>query len=684
MVPLKSPAGLSRDIMASSSRSAFAASGRGRVWFAGMLLVLLAVAAHGRSVWSGFIWDDEQYVLENTTLRSLDGLRRIWLEPRSIPQYYPLVHTTFWLEYHLWGDRPMGYHVVNVALHAISCVLFWRVLVRLGLPAPWFAAALLAVHPVGVETVSWVTERKNTLSLVFALGSLWAWLESRGFTAESSGSERAASGWYWLSIGLFVAALLSKTVAAMLVPMLGVIEWWKTGRITPRTVSTLVPFVVVGLPLALFTVWLEKHHVGAFGSDFAFSPADRLLIAGRAACFYAAKLAWPHPLAFFYDRWTIDARQPWQWLFPLAVVATAAVAWWQHDRLGRGPLAVVLMFLSGLFPALGFFDVYPFKFAFVADHFTYHAAPVFYVAAASAITLASLRRGLDPVLPAAVVLAVLLPLAVARCASFRDCETLWLDTLAKTPNCSAAANNLGALYQLDGRLDEAVPLLKHAARTALFADARSQSRGNLAMIYLRQGRPADALPLAAEACRESAALIPQVAHALACIRTGRLADAERILAAATQKHLDSPEMKLAQAELALRSGDEATARTFFAECVSQDDTKTRNKALLEVGIVWLEQGHTKEAVELFDRIEADDKLAAKARLNLGVAHAKAGDFQAAVAAFREAVDGDPTSAEAHGNLGRALLASGDRAAALRHLERSRTLSTSSAPPNRVP
>lgn len=670
--------------MAPSSLATSASSGRSRGWLAGLLLVLLAVAAHGRSVWSGFIWDDEQYVTDNTTLRSLDGLRRIWLEPRSIPQYYPLVHTTFWLEYQLWGDRPMGYHVVNVVLHAANSLLLWRVLLRLGLPAPWFAAALLAVHPVGVETVSWVTERKNTLSLLFALGSLSAWLEFRQFAADPSASKPPATAWYWLSVGLFVAALLSKTVAAMLVPMLGVIEWWKTGRITPRAVTTLVPFVVVGLPLALFTVWLEKHHVGAVGSDFDFSLADRLLIAGRAACFYAAKLVWPHPLAFFYDRWTIDPRQPGQWLFPLAVVATTAGAWWQRARIGRGLLAAILMFLCGLFPALGFFNVYPFKYSFVADHFSYHAAPVFYAAAATAITAAAVRWRLNPAVPAAIVLALLVPLSAARCAAFKDCETLWLDTLAKTPRCSGAANNLGALYQLEGRLDEAIPLLEHAARTAIFADARSQSRANLAMVRLRQGRPADAFALAEEAYRHCATTRARVAYALACVRTGRLADVDRIVAAARPKDLDAPEMKLARAELALRRGDEQTARTFFGEYLAQDDLETRNKALLEAGIVWLEQGSTAEAANLFDRIEADQKLAAKARLNLGVAHAKAGDIDAAVAAFREAVAGDPASAEAHGNLGRALLASGDRAAALQHLERSRTLSGSPPAPNRLP
>ena len=639
---------------------------RRRPWLCTALLVVLAVAAHGRSCWSDFIWDDEQYVTDNKTLRSLDGLRQIWLEPRSIPQYYPLVHTTFWIEHHLWGTAPAGYHLVNVVLHAVSSVLLWVLLLRLAVPGAWLAAAIFAVHPVGVETVSWVTERKNTLSMVFAVSAALAWLRYR--------FDQAGPRWLVAATLLFVGALLAKTVAAMLVGMLGVIVWWKTGRFTVRDGLALLPLVVVGLPLALFTVWLEKHHVGAIGSDFAFTPADRLLIAGRAACFYAAKLAWPQPLAFFYDRWTIDARQAWQWGFPLGVAVAIVGTWWQRSRIGRGPLAAILMFLCGLFPALGFFDVYPFKFSFVADHFSYHATPVWCAACAAGLTAIALRWKVDPVLPGAVVLAVLLPLAIARCGVFRNCETLWLDTLAKSPRCSAAANNLGAMYQLEDRLDEAIPLLQHASQTALFADARSQSLANLGMIYLRQGRPAEAFHVAQEAYRHNITTRSRVALALACVRTGRLTDAGRLVATAKPKDLDSADMKLVRAELSLRQGDEPAAKAHFTAYTDQEDRKIRNKALLEAGIVWLEQDRPAEAEALFAVIDADPKLTAKARLNLGISRARGNDLPAAITAFRGAIEADPDSAEAHGNLGRALLLSGDRVAALQHLTRSRTLS----------
>jgi Tfp pilus assembly protein PilF len=194
------------------------------------------------------------------------------------------------------------------------------------------------------------------------------------------------------------------------------------------------------------------------------------------------------------------------------------------------------------------------------------------------------------------------------------------------------------------------------------------------MIYLRQGRPAEALRVAQEAYRHNISTRARVALALACVRTGRLADAERLVATAKPKDLDSAYMKLVRAELSLRQGDEPAAKAHFTAYTDQEDRKTRNKALLEAGIVWLEQDRPAEAEALFAKIDADPKLTAKARLNLGIARARGNDLPAAIMAFRGAIEADPDSAEAHGNLGRALLLSGDRVAALQHLTRSRTLS----------
>jgi protein O-mannosyl-transferase len=112
----------------------------------------------------GFIWDDDAYVVNNQSVQTRGGLTKIWFDRRANLQYYPLVYSTFWLEYRLWGLSPGGYHFVNVVIHATTTVLLWRLLVALGVPGSWLAAAVFGLHPVHVESVAWITERKNVLS----------------------------------------------------------------------------------------------------------------------------------------------------------------------------------------------------------------------------------------------------------------------------------------------------------------------------------------------------------------------------------------------------------------------------------------------------------------------------------------------------------------------------------------
>ena len=190
-----------------------------------VLLVLLAYAPAYRTC--GFIWDDDGYVEENKTLRSTVGLREIWLRPGATPQYYPLVFTTFWVEYHLWGLRPMGYHIVNVLLHGLNSGLLWLLLRRLNVSGAWFAAAIFALHPVHVESVAWVTERKNVLSGFFCLLAFLAYLR---FAPPERPEEKPAWRWYAVSLGLFLAALLSKTITCSLPAVLVLVYWWKRDK----------------------------------------------------------------------------------------------------------------------------------------------------------------------------------------------------------------------------------------------------------------------------------------------------------------------------------------------------------------------------------------------------------------------------------------------------------------------
>src|SRR5216684_8061750 len=234
----------------------------GNRFAAGAALVVLTLVAYIPAAGCGFIWDDDAYVTNNRTLRTAAGLQDIWLKPGSVPQYYPLVFSSFWVEYHLWELAPAGFHWVNALLHGLNVALLWLILSRLGVPGAWFAAAIFALHPVHVESVAWITERKNVLSGLFYLAALLAYLQfvlpapgaglltrpkaSRRVQqtlAERASAERAASrspfsvlrslfsagswGWYGLALILFLCALLSKTVACSLPAALFLLLWWK-------------------------------------------------------------------------------------------------------------------------------------------------------------------------------------------------------------------------------------------------------------------------------------------------------------------------------------------------------------------------------------------------------------------------------------------------------------------------
>ena len=489
---------------AASAPDRAAAPGPALPWRLGLLIAVAVVIAYLPALDGGFIWDDDAYVTQNLALRSPEGLARIWLQPGAIPQYYPLVHTTFWVEYQLWGLAPFGFHLVNVLLHAATAFLVLLGLRRLEVPGAAFIAAAFALHPVHVESVAWITERKNVLSAVFYMGSLLAYLRFAGIgTDRPSRSARL----YALSLALFLAALLSKTVAASLPAAILLLLYWKRGRLRPRDVAPLVPFFVLGLVLGLATVYVEKHHVGARGMDWTLTPAERVLIAGRAVWFYAAKLVWPENLTFIYPRWTIDAGSALAWLFPGAAVAALGALWAARGRLGRGGVVAALFFGGTLVPALGFFDVYPMRYSFVADHFQY-VASLGVLALLGALGARAAARAEPPIRAGAAlaVLAVLAALTFRQARIYENLETLWRDTLAKNPGAWMAHHNLGGLMEQQGRDDEALALYAQALQLKPdFADVLN----NMGNIYARRGRSDEAIRSYGESLR----LLPDQAEA---------------------------------------------------------------------------------------------------------------------------------------------------------------------------
>ena len=311
------------------------------------------------------------YVTQNPALHDVDGLRRIWFDTTATLQYYPVVHSVFWVQYHLWGLQPLGYHLINVLLHIVGALLLWRIMTCLNFPGAWLVAAIFALHPVEAESVAWVTELKNVLSAVFYFSAGLCYLHFAGLAGDCAAARRRY--YYAAALVLFVGALLSKTVTCSLPAALALVVWWKKDRWL-KELYPLAPFFLVGIALGLASAWFERHQVHAQGGDWSFTFADRILIAGRAMWFYPGKIFWPSPLTFIYPRWVIAASVWWQWLFPAGALVVVGGLWAARRRIGRGALVAVLFFGGTVLPALGFANVYPMRFSFVADHFQYLAS----------------------------------------------------------------------------------------------------------------------------------------------------------------------------------------------------------------------------------------------------------------------------------------------------------------------
>jgi protein O-mannosyl-transferase len=463
-------------------------------------LVALTLVAYFPALRGDFVWDDNDYVSNNPTLRSGEGLRAIWFDPTATPQYYPLVHSSYWLEYHLWGLDPLGYHLTNVALHLASAFLLWRILQFLGVRGAWLVAAIFAVHPVHVESVAWITERKNVLSGVFYLSAMLIYLP---LALDPDALPAARRRWkYGVVCALFLLALLSKTVTASLPAALLLLIAWKRGRVRWPDVWPLLPLVIIGLAGGLVTMWLEAHHVGAQGVDWQLSPLQRIVIAGRALWFYAAKLAWPTNLTFIYPRWRIDPADPWQLAYPGCAGAAIAALWLARRRIGAGPLVAVLLFAGTLFPALGFIDTFPMRYSFVADHFQYLASAAL-IALAVGAAAHLIRRWPSPRVRfaracSAVVVLVLAAFTWRQSHAYQDHEALWRDTIQKDPASWMGHTSLGALYGQRGASAEAEAHYREAVRlNPDFAIART----NLAGLLANQGRFDEAIPHYREAVR---------------------------------------------------------------------------------------------------------------------------------------------------------------------------------------
>ncbi len=531
-------------------------------------LPLLTFIAYLPALHGDFIWDDDRHVWANLDLRDVPGLQRIWTQPSSIPQWYPLTHTTFWVEYQLWGNQTLGYHIDNLLLHIANALLVWRLLKVLNLPAAPLAALIFALHPIQAESVAWISERMNCLSTFFALLSVLTF-----FTREQ------LRPFPLKTFLLFLCAMLSKTVAGTVPPVILVIHWWKTGHVRRRDFLQMIPFFVVSLLLGRFTSRTEVLYVGASGPDWDLSFPQRLLIAGRAIWFYLSKILWPANLMFSYPRWQLDAANLRLYLFPAAAILLLASAWLLRHRIGRGPLAALLIFGGVLAPALGFLNTYPMRFSFVADHFQY-AAGIPIIVLISSILIHYLPQKLL----APMIAIPLLLLTWHQSHIYAGPQTLWRDVIARNPNSWLADENLAVALTFQpnstqAQLEEALTLYQRVSR---LRPQHEKLHVNWAEALFKLGRWEECLPHYRLAIRS-----PGVSMEIINDRMGT-----------ALLRLDRPE----------------EARPLFNAALKTNPRDT--DAIIGLGELNLNVGQIDEAVKLFQRALAIDPQSSAARKDL--------------------------------------------------------------------
>ena len=421
-----------------------------------LLRALLIVAAgcwvFAPALRGDWLMDDDMYMTQNALLGDPARLWKIWFAPGSFIEYYPIEETVQAAQWHFWQGQTLGYHFTNLVLHLVSALLVWRLLRKFGLRLAWLGGFLFAVHPVVVESVAWISELKNTLSLPPFLLAMCAWID---FDARRRPRDYAAA------LGLFLLAMLCKISMALFPFVLLLYAWWKRGRISWTDLKATAPFFAISLVLGLTTVlvgdWYREAHLQGTANPPIGDWLIHLELASGAAAFYFTQCVWPVNLLFIYPKWTITA-EAFSCIVPFLVAAIwfwiKRATWSRHALLGLG------FFFINLAPFIGLTSVTYMQFTWVMDHFLY--LPIIGLIGLAIAALGDIENKIATPLRSAwsVIIAIVLALLALGSHEYAETfdgpEALWSYTIAHNPGSYLAHNNLGNVLLETGRPADAI------------------------------------------------------------------------------------------------------------------------------------------------------------------------------------------------------------------------------------
>ncbi len=638
----------------------------GRLVVGGAGLLLAALLIYGPVLRGDWLWDDAAEITQNPEVTGEGGLAAIWLAPSHM-DYFPLKTTVQWFAWRLWKDQVVGYHLLNVALHVLSGLLVWRLLAKLGLGAAWLGGLLFVVHPLAVESVAWIAELKNTVSLPPLLLAACAYVDF----AQTGRRARSMTALVW-----FLASLLCKTSGVMLPVVLLLYHFWSGRRITLANVIATAPFFLIAVILGLVTIHFQHARAIADTALPVGGIGSRLAVAGLALWFYAGKFFLPLNLVPIYRPWTFEPLRVLDFL-PWVILAGVAfwcwhrrAGWGRHVLFGAGAFAVLVA------PVLGLVPMSYVRYSWVADHFVY--LPILGLIGLTVGGIDWLRRAWrSRTGVAAVTVALVAFLIVAsrqHAGRFRDEESMWTYTLRHNPKAWVAHDGLGRVRQARGRVEDAAAHFQ----AAIDGDAQFASpRNNLARLWLDQGRVAEAIPLLEAALQidsKFAAARSNLGSAL--LRLGRTDEAIAQFREALRVNPTLGEARNNLGHALFRSGRIDDAVTELRRAIAEQPAYA--EAYNNLGKIFIRTKRVPEALELQARATQLTPANAGYRYDYGYALIVTGRMQEAAVQLREALRLKPDYADAHTNLAGVLYQSGDLDGAIAHYEAALRLEPNAA------